>query len=166
MDIHRGVLEKLRKLMDIPEDFTMFIGGSATYFMKKIVQNCIQINSFHFVNGSFSRRFYEISRDSDKQAGQLNVGLGQGFDLYPSLPKINPKTELIAFTACETSTGVQTSIKGIEKISKANPQALIALDIVSAAPLYKVDFNFVDAAFFFCPKRFWLACWFGYFTLQ
>ena len=162
IQIQKGVFDKLKQIYNIPEDYVMFVGGSGTYFMEKLVQNCVNQNSFHFVNGSFSRRFYEISRDLQKNAGQYKVPLGQGFkiDNLQSLEGLK-NSELITFTACETSTGVRFKQEDIYKIKSQNPNSLIAVDMVSAAPDYDLDFKYVDSILFSVQKGFGLPAGLG-----
>jgi len=159
VEIHKGVLDKLKKIFKIPEDYIMFVGGSATYFMEKLVQNTVKENSFHFVNGSFSRRFFEVSRDLGKNAKQIKVGLGEGFENQEiQIPK---NSELITFTATETSTGVETPQELIYKTAKENPNSIIAVDVVSAFPYYQLDFEYVDSIIFSVQKGFGLPAGLG-----
>src|SRR5690349_4699717 len=59
--ISKQTTEGLRQLLNIPQDFHIFFTGSATEIWERIIQNLVEENSFHLVNGSFSKRFHEIS---------------------------------------------------------------------------------------------------------
>lgn len=159
--IQKGVFNKLKQMYNIPEDYIMFVGGSGTYFMERIVQNCVKESSFHFVNGSFSRRFYEISRDLQKQPKQLKVPLGQGFQIQEANSAGSQKADLITFTACETSTGANFPQSDIYKISKQYPNSLTCIDMVSAVPMYDLDFRQVDSVIFSVQKGFGLPAGLG-----
>jgi phosphoserine aminotransferase len=161
IQIQKGVFDKLRQVYNIPEDYTMFVGGSGTYFMEKVIQNCVKENSFHFVNGSFSRRFYEISRDLQKNAKQVKFKLGQGIDIKKADTEELKKAEFVAFTACETSTGAHFVQDDIYKISQSYPQAIHIVDTVSASPMYDLNFKLVDGMIFSSQKGFGLPAGLG-----
>src|SRR5687768_7439642 len=83
----------LRELLNIPSDFSIFFTASATEAWERIIQNLVEERSFHLVNGSFSKRFYEISAQLNKKALRLEAKEGNGFDENIVVP---PGTELIA----------------------------------------------------------------------
>ena len=47
--------------MNIPEDNGIFFTGSATEIWERLIQNTVEHESFHLVNGSFSKKFYDFS---------------------------------------------------------------------------------------------------------
>src|SRR5687768_16850182 len=51
----------VRDLLNIPSDFHIFFTSSATEIWERAIQNLVEEKSFHLVNGSFSKRFYEIA---------------------------------------------------------------------------------------------------------
>ena len=159
--IQKGVFDKLKQIYNIPEDYIMFVGPSATCFMERIVQNCVKEDSFHFVNGSFSRRFYEISRDLQKKPSQLRVPLGQGFNIQEANKEDLAKAELISFTACETSTGANFPQADIYKVCQSYPEAITAIDVVSAIPMFDLDFRYLDSMIFSVQKGFGLPAGLG-----
>jgi phosphoserine aminotransferase len=152
IETHKNLVGNLKKVFNIPDSFTFFVGGSATQFMERAIQNCVEETSFHFVNGSFSRRFQEISRDLGKNSLQIKVPLGETFDF--DNVEVPEEAELITFTSCETSTGVEIPTEEIYKIADRYPDKLIAVDAVSSAPYYDLDFNKVDIMVFSVQKGF------------
>ncbi len=152
IEIHKNLVQNLQKVFSIPDSFTFFVGGSATQFMERAIQNCVEETSFHFVNGSFSRRFQEISRDLGKNSLQIKVPLGETFD-FDNI-EIPEEVELITFTSCETSTGVEFPTEEIYKIADRYPDKLIAVDAVSSAPYYDLDFSKIDIMVFSVQKGF------------
>ena len=60
-DIYRHTVEQLRTLMNIPETNGIFFTGSATEIWERLIQNTVEHESFHLVNGSFSKKFYDFS---------------------------------------------------------------------------------------------------------
>src|SRR5579864_2740300 len=136
-------VENLRKLMHIPQKHHVFFLGSGTEAMERIIENCVEKESFHFVNGSFSKRFFITAQELKKEPQKIEVEFGEGFSLStPNNPKIPNSTELICFTHNETSTGVMLPIEPIYQIKRNFPKSLIALDIVSSAPYADLDYSF------------------------
>ena len=142
----------LRKLLNIPSNHHIFFTGCATEWMERIIQNCVIEKSFHFVNGSFSKKFFETAEELKKFPEKHEVAFGKGFD-FDSV-KIPNAAELICFTQNETSTGAMVPLDDIYSVRDACPNILIAVDIVSSAPYSALDYNKIDAAFFSVQKGF------------
>lgn len=156
--IFKDVVKDLRELLDIPKDYHVVFVASGTEAMERIIENTVEKNCFHFVNGSFSTRWYEMAKELDKNAKKHEVAFGKGFHVIPFIPK---NTELICFTQNETSSGVATNPNFIYKIARLNPNALIAIDIVSSAPYVDLDYKQVDCVFFSVQKLFGLPAGLG-----
>ena len=146
----QNIEDSLKRFLGIPEKHHIFFLSSATEAMERIIENCVEKYSFHFVNGSFSERFYQVAIELKKKAQKNEVQLGMGFN-FKNI-KIPKHTELICFTQNETSTGVLTDVSNIYAIKKQYPEKLVALDIVSSVPYVKVDFNLIDLVFFSVQK--------------
>lgn len=80
-DIFSSAVEGMRRLLSIPEDYTIFFVSSGTEAMERTIENVVEKNSFHFVNGAFSKRFFDTALELGKHAEKIEVDLGQGFDL-------------------------------------------------------------------------------------
>lgn len=137
-------------LFNVPENYHIFFLGSATECMERIIENCVSKRSFHFVNGAFSKRFFEIALELGKDSKKCEVPFGEGFSFDSAT--IPDDTEMICFTHNETSTGVMIDLNDVYSIKKKNPEKLVAVDIVSSAPYCDVDFSYVDCAFFSVQK--------------
>ncbi|OGX25392.1 MAG: hypothetical protein A3D10_04235 [Omnitrophica WOR_2 bacterium RIFCSPHIGHO2_02_FULL_48_11] len=145
-------VSSLKTLLKIPPDFHVFFIGSATEAMELVVENCVEDKSFHFVNGAFSKRFFQIARELGKHPEECGVPAGEGFDFQKtSIPK---GTELVCFTQNETSTGVKIEMSGIRALKLKHPDTLFAVDIVSATPYAPVDYGVADCVFFSVQKGF------------
>lgn len=156
--IFRNATDGLRTLLAIPSGFHIFFAASATEIWERSIQNLVQEKSFHLVNGAFSRRFYEISRQLGKPSEKIEVPLGHGFDDMVTVPA---GVEMIGITHNETSTGVSLSLDFIDQFSAANPNALIVVDAVSSLPYPQFDFSKVDSVFFSVQKGFGLPAGLG-----
>jgi phosphoserine aminotransferase len=148
-DIYQGLSEKVKKLLSIPDEYHIFIVGSGTEAMERAIQNCVEKYSFHFVNGSFSKRFFATAQELGKKSDAIQVKMGQGFDFNIAIPET---TELLCFTHNETSVGVMLSEKEIEAVAKKYPEMLIAVDTVSSTPYADLDYTLVDIDFFPCKN--------------
>lgn len=150
--IFQQATESVRELLGIPDNFSIVFTGSATEIWERILQNCVEENSHHLVNGAFSKRFYEIALQLNKKPEKVEVELGNGFDPQTLIPK----TELIALTHNETSTGVSMPLEFIHKFRTSNPDSLIAVDAVSSLPYPDFDYSKIDTVFFSVQKGFGL----------
>ncbi len=184
-DIVKQTYDDLRMLLNIPSDYHIFFVSSGTEAMERIIENCVDERSIHFVNGAFSKRFYDTAKELRKRPEIIRVEPGQSFDfesLYSKTELSFPWTgesrrlqmhesatrsgmteeaELICFTHNETSTGVAIDLDEVYKIKKQRPMNLIALDIVSSAPYVSVDYSKLDCVFFSVQKGFGLPAGLG-----
>jgi len=151
-EIYEGTVSGLRQLLNIPDSHRVYFLTSGTEAMERCVENCVEKESFHLVNGSFSKRFYNTALELRKKSQIHEVAPGAGFAL--SDITISKHTELICVTQNETSTGVQVPMSDVYRLKKQYPDKLIALDIVSSAPYVNVDFKKVDLVFFSVQKGF------------
>lgn len=148
----------LRELLNIPDTFTIVFASSATEIWERSIQNLVEVESCHFVNGAFSRRYHEIATQLNKKATLVQVEEGKGFS---SSSPITPTAELLAITHNETSTGVSWNLADIYELRKANPHALLVIDAVSSLPYPDLDFSQIDSVFFSVQKAFGLPAGLG-----
>jgi phosphoserine aminotransferase len=148
----------LRTLLNIPAGYHLYFTGSATEVWERIIQNLVAERSYHLVNGSFSKRFYEIAQQLNKRPSKTEVDPGNGFDGSIVIPT---GTELIAVTHNETSTGVSLPLDYIYDLKAKNPDALLAVDAVSSLPYPDFDYSKIDSVFFSVQKGFGLPAGLG-----
>ena len=148
----------LKELLSIPPDFHIFFASSATEIWERSVQNLAELNTFHFVNGAFSKRYYEIALQLSKRAIKAEVPAGNGFKDDITLPS---GMEMIAVTHNETSTGVSWPPDFIHALREKNKEALIVVDAVSSLPYPKLDYTKIDSVFFSVQKGFGLPAGLG-----
>jgi phosphoserine aminotransferase len=144
--------ERLKDLLSIPDEYDIFLMSSATEVWERIVQNLITKSSHHFVNGSFSKRFYDFTKLYQLQSTATIGTHSKEFESF-DLPE---NSELISITLNETSTGYAFDQKRLKALSNKYPDKLIALDVVSAVPAVSVDFSMIDTAYFSVQKCFGL----------
>lgn len=158
-EIFSEAVSNLKQLLTIPHDYQIFFLPSATEAMERIIQNSVEHNSFHFVNGAFSDSFSKISQDLKKTVSTYQVDPGSCFEFNDV--KIPSSTELLTFTQNETSTGYAMNLQDVYNIHKKFPAAFIAIDIVSSIPYVDVDYSQIDYAFFSVQKGFGLPAGLG-----
>ena len=150
--IYQHTDEQLRILMNIPKENAIMFTGSASEIWEKLIFSTVEHESFHLVNGSFSDKFYQYAKALQKHATSFEKPLGQGFN-YSEI--IVPEfAELICTTQNETSTGVQMREADIHKLKRSHQDKIMAVDMVSSAPIPNLDFSVVDTAFFSVQKSF------------
>ncbi|WMJ73070.1 aminotransferase class V-fold PLP-dependent enzyme [Cytophagaceae bacterium ABcell3] len=163
-DIFKNTTDGLRQLLSLPDNFHIFFLGSATEVWERMIQNCVEKNTFHCVNGSFSKRFYEFSGELQKNAVKAEVPFGEGF--FAKNLTIPQETELICLTHNETSSGASMPVEEINKVSALNKDALICVDAVSSLPYPAFDYSKIDSAFFSVQKCFGLPAGLGVWILN
>ncbi len=149
--------EALKELLELPEGHQLYFLNSANEAWDRIIQNLVSNQSHHFVNGSFSKKFYDFALAHDKQSTATIVNDGEAYNSW----EIPDGTELIGVTKNETSVGHSFLEKELNQLRVSHPDKLIALDIVSAAPSLPIDFKNVDTAYFSVQKAFGLPAGLG-----
>lgn len=157
--IYQHTDEQLRALMNIPADRAIMFTGSASEIWEKIIMSCVEHESFHLVNGSFSDKFYKYALSLNKHAQKIDKPAGEGFS-YQEI-SVPDYAELVCVTQNETSTGAQMREPDIHKLKRSHGSKLFAVDIVSSAPNPDLDFSLIDTAFFSVQKSFGLPAGLG-----
>jgi phosphoserine aminotransferase len=139
----------LRELLGVPPAFHIFFTSSATEVWERAIENLVERTSFHYVNGAFSKRFFEISKQLQRSASAVEAPLGEAF----GEPE-RTDAELIAITHNETSTGVAVPLDWIRHVREKNLDSLIIVDAVSSLPYPAFDYSLVDSVFFSVQKGF------------
>ncbi len=104
--LYQFCVEQLRELLTIPESHGIFFTGSASEVWERILLNCVEHESFHLVNGSFSKKFCDYATALQKYAHKQEKPFGEGFD-YSEI-EVPEYAELIAVTHNETQSCQKT----------------------------------------------------------
>ncbi len=158
-DWYKKADANLRTILRLPDTHHIFFTASALEGMERTIQNTVKEHSFHFINGSFSREFYQIALDYNKKALRFDAPNGEGFKLDDVT--VPPESELICFVQNETSTGVNLPVEDIYTIADQYPDKLIAVDMVSSLPYLDIDFTKIDCGIFSIQKGFGLPAGLG-----
>jgi aspartate aminotransferase-like enzyme len=134
--------EKLRQLFYT--DFRIFImTNSGSGAQESAVRNLVKERVLNCVNGSFAKRWYDVSVANGKAADKIEVPMGQ-----PILPEMveealkKQQYDLVTVVHNETSSGVQNPVKEIaEVVHRVSPDTLIAVDAVSSLGGTKIEMD-------------------------
>jgi phosphoserine aminotransferase len=157
--IHQSCISGLRQLLNVPDNFGIYFTGSATEIWERIIENLVDQNSTHFINGDFSQKIYDIALELGKKSESIVKPAGQGFEIQDL--EYKNQTELIAITHNETSTGVSFEMAHINYLRDKFPNTLIAVDAVSSLPYPDFDFKHIDSLYFSVQKGFGLPAGLG-----
>ncbi|MEI9920107.1 MAG: aminotransferase class V-fold PLP-dependent enzyme [Bacteroidota bacterium] len=156
--IYAEAVNGLKQLFDIPNNFYIVFTSSATEIWERSIQSLVVDESLHYVNGAFSKKYFEIAQQLGRKPVKIEVDDGLGFHNI-EIPKTNP--ELVALTHNETSTGVSLSTGFIHSFRDKFPNAIISVDAVSSLPYPKFDFSKIDMLYFSVQKGFGLPAGLG-----
>lgn len=143
-NLFKETVENLKKLLNIPANYQIFFVSSALEAMERTILGCVEKHSFHLITGSFGKAWANYASQLGKQ-----------------VIRSEELAELICITQNDTSTGVWTDPKQIRKLKLEYPDKLIAADVVSSIPYVKLDYKYVDIAFFSVQKGFGLPAGLG-----
>ncbi|MDN5199761.1 aminotransferase class V-fold PLP-dependent enzyme [Fulvivirgaceae bacterium BMA10] len=162
--IFASAVENIKVLLNIPDDFHIFFTGSANEIWERLIENCVEHESFHLVNGAFSKRFHQVSHELGRNALALNSPHGTCASIEEIL--VPETSELIATTQNETSTGVMQPLQDMYTLRSRYPEKLLAVDTVSALPYADIDYTMVDSVYFSVQKGFGLPAGLGVWILN
>lgn len=163
-EIMQGAQSGLKELLRIPQDYHIFFFASATEIWERLIQNCVETTSFHFVNGSFGERFYWTAERLQKKPLMVEASMGEGFNI--SKVVVPKEVEMICLTHNESSSGVMWQMEDIHQLSEQYPDKLIAIDVVSSIPYPSFNYEKVDAVYFSVQKGFGLPAGLGVLILS
>lgn len=158
-EISKTCITELKKLLGVPEDYQVFYLDSASQAWHSILANTVSQDSFHLVNGAFSKKFYEAAMALGKQAQLVEVDWSEQID-FADLD-IPEAAELVTVCANETSTGVGLQNEDLEVLRTKTKKALLAVDLTSCAAVVDYDMNQADLWYFSVQKCFGLPAGLG-----
>ncbi len=158
-NIYQRADSALRQLMDIPDTYSVMFLGSATEAMERIIQGTVEQRSHHFINGSFAEKWLEIAKQLGKKPTATKARPGESFKKFASA--VPDDAELVCVTQNETSTGSAVPLKQLLKLTELPGHPLVALDVVSSAPITPIPVDKFDLVFFSVQKAFGLPAGLG-----
>ncbi len=163
MRLYAKTAARLIDFMGLPSDTLVLLSDSGSSIMEKSVQGLVAAHSFHCVMGAFGAKQKTYAQRLGINARAMEIPAGENFT---SLPEIDPQTEAIFLTHCETSTGVQLRKEWMQSLKKAYPDIPLVLDMVSTAPFVDLDLELYDSVYFSCQKSFGLPAGLGIWCIR
>ncbi len=158
VELHRDLIEKLRKFLDTKNDIFLYT-SSSTGCMESSVRNMISEGgtALSMICGAFGKRFSEIVEENGRKVITTSVEWGQanrGEELDGVLSK-NPNIEAVTITHCETSTSLLNPLDELCKVANEHG-VLTIVDTVSSMAGVKIDVDKlgIDFCFFGVQKCF------------
>ncbi|MGH3358844.1 MAG: phosphoserine transaminase, partial [Nocardioidaceae bacterium] len=146
-DLVGRVRDGLRDLLGVPDDYLVVLGdGGSTAFFDAATLGLVRTRSQHLVHGEFTSKFATaVSR-----APFLDVPsvIETAPTTRPS-PRAESGVDVYAWAHNETSTGVMAPV---QRVTGADPDALVVIDATSGAGALPVDIADTDV-YFFAPQK-------------
>ena len=149
--IYESCVNNLKELINIPDDYHVSFLSSANEIWERLIQNLVLKDSGHFVNGAFSKKFYDFAVLNKINAKSYLFDKNE----Y-STDNLSPSHELLSLTLNETSTGIMCDKNKISDIRSKVTNSLISLDCVSGLPSIPFNISDVDTFYFSVQKCFGL----------
>jgi phosphoserine aminotransferase len=128
-DLLRRTTSKVKKALSLPDDYTVLFQPSASAAMETIIRNCVEAETFHFVNGAFAQRFADTAERIGHRVGRYETEWDQ--DFVPGNAVVPGSAELMTLTHAETSTGRMWPASEIQSLRERYPEPLLAVDATS-----------------------------------
>jgi phosphoserine aminotransferase len=146
----RQTVQELKNKLNVPQDYTVFVMGSATECWEVLTQSLTPRKSFHLYSGAFGEKWYEYA----KALRPACVGHPFGLDELPdvaALPLPDMETDLVCITQNETSNATQLRDGFILNLYNRLGQALLAVDATSS--MAGVQLKFIKADIWFASVQ-------------
>jgi phosphoserine aminotransferase len=127
-EFSKSARDGLEQYLQVPQGYKIFYTYSATESMEIIIRSTVKKYSHHFVNGAFSKRFYDTAVDLGKTPSIETLEVGEA-NFSTMVPQ---DTELICVTCTETSTGAMMYDGFLHTLREQYKDKLIAVDITSS----------------------------------
>ena len=163
--ISQAACEGLRTLWNLPPQYQIVWGSSATQMMELSIQSTVRSTSFHFTCGAFSERYQKVSHQLGKKAAAQAVPWGEINDFSAENSELE-QAEVITLTQCETSTGAAIPLEVIKNVRERFPNQLLFIDATSAAGILPLEANLADGWLFSVQKGFGLPAGLGVFIFH
>jgi len=137
-----SIVPKVQKML-YTENMISLATCSGTGLMEAAVRNCVRDSCVCFINGAFSKRFYQIAKSNGKQAIPVEIPWGHGFnaDLVDEALSQN-KVDAVTLVHNETSTAAMIDIDSIAGLMKEKyPDISLLVDMVSSMGGVKLEID-------------------------
>lgn len=157
--LSEDTISKIRKRLQIPNDYTIFYTTSATECWEIISQSLVGKSTRHYYNGSFGEKWFQYA--ANIRSHSQGVAFGINDVLEPANLFAEPDEEIICLTQNETSNGTQIRPEVIGAIKAHYPNKLLAIDATSSVNGIYLPFEEADIWFGSVQKCFGLPAGLG-----
>ncbi len=137
-----SIVPKVQEML-YTENMIFLATCSGTGLMEAAVRNCVRESCVSFINGAFSKRFYQIATSNGKKAIPVEIPLGHGFnaDLVDEALSQH-KVDAVTLVHNETSNAAMSDIYGIAELMKEKyPDISLLVDMVSSMGGVKLEID-------------------------
>ena len=143
--IYKDVIDKLKYLFQIPDNYSIFFTYSSYEIMEKLAYELINESCCHLITGKYSEKFYHISKYLGKSSKIIKGDNNNVPDLKNIL--MADHYDAVSLTINDISNGVNLPIEYVKKLKNAFPESLMLANATSAFPIDPEFFNYLDSCF-------------------
>jgi len=141
--LHEGIVEKMRKVLDTDMD-VLLVGGSASVFLEACIRNGVNRKNIALSNGSFGDRWQEISQLNGKEVKKIQVPWGKALRGAHLEGQVDDDAEAVTVVSNESSTGVLNPLPEIVDAVRSQSDPLLFVDAVTSATAVDLDLRRID----------------------
>ncbi|MDD3398162.1 MAG: aminotransferase class V-fold PLP-dependent enzyme [Candidatus Methanomethylophilaceae archaeon] len=141
--LHEGIVEKMRKVLDTDMDI-LLVGGSASVFLEACIRNGVSRKNLGASNGSFGNRWQEISALNGKDVKKIQVPWGEPIRAQDLDGQVGSDIEAVTVVSNESSTGVLNPLPEIVDSVRSQGDALLFVDAVTSATAVDLELRRLD----------------------
>lgn len=139
-ELHKGVVEKLRKALEVKGGRLFLFTSSSTGAMEAAMRNLVLKRVLVATCGAFSERWFSIATTNGKDAVRLAAEWGRGNHAEDIEKKLREGGfDTLATVHSETSTGVLNRLNEIAEVKKKFPDLIWTVDAVSSMAGVKIE---------------------------
>lgn len=172
MQIYEQIVKNLQEKHNIPKEYTIIFTSSATECWHILNDSFSEINSYHFYNGAFGKKWFEY-----RKVNYPKTTFGIEFEINEELsfttekiiqqfPQSNNLPSLICLCQNETSNATQISQESLAQIRQNRKEDFIFIDATSSWAGQNLIFSDADAWFASVQKCFGIPAGLGIMALS
>ncbi len=169
MSLYESIVKNLQSKHNIPKDYTIFFTSSATECWHILNDSFSTINSYHFYNGAFGKKWLDY-RKANYSKTTFGVEFGVNDELedkfFQQIPQNDYLPNIICLCQNETSNATQISQKRLSEIRQERLNDFIFVDATSSWGGQNLNFQDADAWFASVQKCFGLPAGLGVMALS
>jgi aspartate aminotransferase-like enzyme len=130
-DLHRGIVEKLKKALET--DMNIILAStSSSGFLESCVRCGVQSKMLGISNGAFGERWQKIGTSNSKEVVELQVPWGKAVQPRDLKGMIDESIEAVTLVSNESSTGVFNPVEDLVNAIREQGDPLIFIDGVTS----------------------------------